>query len=634
MATDQQRMIELDASVLLGLNTAQAPTKLVTGQWRSLKNGYQDLLGDLTQRPGTIPVTGTALGASAGHLMKYPFINSVAVGAAPTLSAVAGAFTLPSDTYYVRYTYVTDHGETEASAEASQAIVLGESLRIVVPAIPFHANSINIYISTSTNTETLEVTETTSLSTDIEEPLTGGGAAYPTTNTTEFDEEILASSGTSLYAYYNNAWTAPTMTDALNQADIFDVNFTATLTSVDVRKIIADQGDLKSYDGDTVADITPAADDTSPAPANNLTTLNALGPRFIWSYQSHVFMAFAQSYAVWYSKRFTYDYFPTSQNLEWNRNNDYVNGCGVAFDNSCLIPMRNGWGVLLGSTFDDFEGNLFLNTTAGVIAPRSIQRVTYPDGSQTIIYLSDDSVHEIYDTGFEGTGSRRYSTRSIMQDRIDFNRIELTDEEKTGAVSFFDSDLSLYLLKFNKGAERIVYAYDVRTRQWYPWENIGANGFVNVDQVLYFAGDTGHLHKFDEELSDDWDDSAQATGTPVDFDVYTGLIEFEYTGFQSYLDYLIINAKQFSTASSLDVQIITFSSTTEYDEAVENQYMVWGSGEWGEAVWYNVNFTDLVGRPTRLVIKKKSYFYQIRFRNPRSELVKLYGYKMIGRTSK
>jgi hypothetical protein len=100
-------------------------------------------------------------------------------GAAPTLSAVAGTATLPSGTYYVRYTYVTDRGETAASAEASLAITLGQNLQVVVPALPSHASSINIYISSATNTETKQV-NTTSTTFDQSIPLVTGDA-YPST---------------------------------------------------------------------------------------------------------------------------------------------------------------------------------------------------------------------------------------------------------------------------------------------------------------------------------------------------------------------------------------------------------------------------------------------------------------------
>jgi hypothetical protein len=122
-------------------------------------------------------------------------------GAAPTLSAVAGTATLPTGTYYVRYTYVTDRGETAASAESSLAITLGQNLQIVVPALPSHANSINIYISSTTNTETKQV-NTTSTTFDQSVPLVTG-VAYPTSNTTTFTTDP---SGTN----YNGAHHAST----------------------------------------------------------------------------------------------------------------------------------------------------------------------------------------------------------------------------------------------------------------------------------------------------------------------------------------------------------------------------------------------------------------------------------------
>jgi hypothetical protein len=101
-------------------------------------------------------------------------------GAAATLSAIDGTATLPTGTYYVRYTYVTDRGETPASSEASVDITEGQDLQVVVPALPSHASSINIYISSSASTETLQI-NTTSTTYDQSVPLVDG-AAYPTTS--------------------------------------------------------------------------------------------------------------------------------------------------------------------------------------------------------------------------------------------------------------------------------------------------------------------------------------------------------------------------------------------------------------------------------------------------------------------
>jgi hypothetical protein len=96
--------------------------------------------------------------------------NLWASGAAPTLSAAAGTATLPTGTYYVKYAYVTDKGETALSAESSVAITLGQNLQIVVPALPSHANSINIYISSTSNGETFQA-NTTSTTYELSVPL-------------------------------------------------------------------------------------------------------------------------------------------------------------------------------------------------------------------------------------------------------------------------------------------------------------------------------------------------------------------------------------------------------------------------------------------------------------------------------
>jgi nucleoside-specific outer membrane channel protein Tsx len=139
----------------------------------------------------------------AKKVESHQNVTLLTAGAAPTLSAVAGTATLPTGTYYVRYTYVTDKGETAASAESSLAVTLGQNLQIVVPTLPSHANSINIYISSSTNTETKQV-NTTSTTYDQSAPLVTG-VAYPTTNTTTVTGTESASNGSSLSSYYHGA---------------------------------------------------------------------------------------------------------------------------------------------------------------------------------------------------------------------------------------------------------------------------------------------------------------------------------------------------------------------------------------------------------------------------------------------
>jgi hypothetical protein len=518
MANNQYQPFEVKVSPLLGTDTASAPTTLAKGRWRYQINAYQNKIGSSTKRPGSAPVTNTALGALIKHLTVYR-----------------------------------------------------------------------------------------------------SGAS----------ETILGTSGTSLYKYDSSAWSAAT--GSLTSADIQDVDFTNA--DLDSRKLIADGGSFKEYNAatHTVSAVTPAADDPDPAPGNALADINAKGPKYIFTYFGQVFLSDGKD--VWYySKPYEYDYFPETQFERWVRNNDYFTGNGVVFDNVVLLPMRKGWGILTGKDFDDIEGNLFLNTSNGCIAPRSIQKVTYPNGSQTVLFLSDDGVYEIYDTGYLDVGSRRYSTRSKMANIIDFTGIGFTDAEKSAASSYYDPQNYMYMLCISRDTQRLMFGFDTRNGEWYLWTNIRANGLVRTD-ALYYAGETGHLHKFDTMLYRDWNEVAKTTGTIVDWDCLTDLIAFEKSGYASYLDYLVVSSKQYDIPSSIDVEVRALTSSVEYENAINNEIMIWGLGTWGIAGWYNPDFSELVGKPKRLVLKKRSVYFQIRFRNNRDEPCELYDYSAIGRVS-
>lgn len=631
---DQEQHIEIPIDSQLGIYNAVAPTSLPKGGYLLKKNAYANKIGSNSKRWGSAPVTTSALAATIQYLTKYRYNNSVAVGAAPALSAVAGTATLPTATYYVRYTYVTDNGETAASAEASQVITLGQKLHIIIPAIPFHANSINVYISASTNTEKKEY-NTTTLTTEQIVPLTGT-IAYPTANTTAFNTELLAASGTTLYALYNGALNAATMTNALVSSNIYTVAFiNLALTSI---LFITDGGSVKSYNGSAVVNITPAADDTSPAPANYLATLNTLLPIYCWTFKGFLFISIGDD-SAWHSKLGQFDYFPTTFTTRYVRNNDYITGCGVSFGDVCLLPMRRGWGVTTYSSAVStlMTGNQFLNTISGNISPRAIQKLTYPDGSQTIAYLSDDGVYEIYDTGFidsSGSGARNYATRSLMKDKVDFTSYGFTEAEKIAANAYFDSVTNMYILCIKRSTTLYAFAYDVRSREWTGlWENIKVESTIRFNNVLYYAGATKLLHKYDDTLATDYDDFARTTGTIIDWDCYLDVLMLENSGYQSYLDYVIINAKNFLTPSTIDLTVVGTSDTSVYLNAVQSNYAVWDISLWDFCVLANADFSTIVGAPSRTLVKKRAYFFQIRLRNNRNELVELYRMKLIGRSS-
>jgi hypothetical protein len=468
---------------------------------------------------------------------------------------------------------------------------------------------------------------------DGSQPVTTAALGAPIKHLTSYKTSptaapaLLASSGTALYKYDGAATLTP-QAGVLATADIYTVDFTnSALTS---RLIIGDGASLKSYDGATVAAITPAADDASPAPANVLIDINTKGNKYVWAYSYHVFSSPGTN-EVFYSKRYEYDYFPETQYFQLVRENDYVNGPGIAFDNVCLIPMRRGWSILTGENFDNFEADKFLNTAYGVIAPRSIAKVTYPNGEQTVVFLSDDGVHEVFIAIADG-GGRVYGTRSLMKEQINFSAF--TDAEKAAAHASFDPDNNRYQLFIKSGSTQYCYVMDTRNKAWYPWTfPFGIEPSIRFDEVSYYAGATGHLHKFDDDLYSDWNESTKTTGTPVDFDVYGPLVSFEFSGYPSYLDYYILEAKQWTVPSTLDVEMVYGSNVISKPSALINEIFVWGITAYGRGQWSNLNFTDILNQAKRIIIKKKGHYFQRRLRNSRDEPALVYREKYIGRLS-
>jgi hypothetical protein len=109
----------------------------------------------------------------------------LATPAAPTLSQIAGG-ALSGRTYYVRIAYVNSLGETLGSIETS--LVLSANFLLVVSSPPplGSATGWNVYVSSSTGTETKQNTSVLAIGLSFTEPTSGliGGAALPSTNTT------------------------------------------------------------------------------------------------------------------------------------------------------------------------------------------------------------------------------------------------------------------------------------------------------------------------------------------------------------------------------------------------------------------------------------------------------------------
>jgi hypothetical protein len=433
------------------------------------------------------------------------------------------------------------------------------------------------------------------------------------------------------------------MTNALNTSDIYDADFTGINAGAIVNiKLIADGSALKQYNGTEVKLVTPAANDTSPAPENVLSNINTLGIKYVWAHSDYVFVSPGDN-QVWYSKRagqggadHQYDYFPSIHYNILVRKGDYINGCGIPFDDVCFIPMRNGWNVWMGTNFEDFDSSQYLNTINGLIAPRSAQIITYANGQQTIAYLSDDGVHEIFTTVLDNRG-KQYATKGLMKDKIDFEAFGFTEAEKQAAISKYIVGFNMYLLEITRDTTNYVFGYDTQNGEWYMWTGLQINSLIEFDGGIYFAGNDGMLKQFDKELNSDWTDIAKTTGTPVDFDRISGMIAFEDTGYPSMLDYYILKLKQYIVPASLDISIVYMRSMVEVEQALQNSYLVWDVSEWDIAAWANLDYTDLVSAPqrlsTRLKLPKQAYYFQIRWRNNRDEPVEVYGESLIGRTS-
>lgn len=431
------------------------------------------------------------------------------------------------------------------------------------------------------------------------------------------------------------------MTNAFASSNVFGVGYTDT---ADVSRLLfTDGGTLKEYDGTQVKNVTPAADDTLPLPANTLTTINARNLKYIWVFTGHVFVSDGSD-LMWYSKRYHYDYFPGgTQYFRFIADNDYVTGPGVSFGGLCLIPMRRHWGVITGETFDDgvsanpFKANQYLNTSNGNISSRGYAKITYPSGQQTIAYLSDNGVHEIYDTGLdsvETSGTRQYSTRNLMDNKINFNKYGFTDAEKAAAVASFDSINGRLLIAIDRDTTHYVFVYDTQNGEWYLWRlPWTTKALTEFNGAMYMGNTTGHLHTFDAALTTDWDNAAKTSGTTVKAYVVTGLLSAEFTGESSYFHYLQVESAMFSQKSSLDITFVYGAGALEMDKAIFNEIGVYNVSAYGEAQYANLSYTDNVNQVKRKKLHKKAKYAQIVFSNDRDEPMEILRYRIEGTAS-
>lgn len=521
---------ELETPSYGGLNTAFQFSLIPPTQSPSLQNAFMDEIGDISKRPGSVPVTTTALGSAIIHLTRYPF-------------------TTP--------------------------------------------------------------------------------------------DQLLATAGTTLYSLIAGVLTSATMTNPLLSANIYDADFTGINAGVLVNiKIIADGGILKQYDGTVVKDIVPAADDTLPAPANVLTDINTLGVKYSWVHSNYVFVSPGDN-QVFYSKQATqagsdnqYDYFPETNYTILVRKGDYINGPGIPFDDVCFIPMRQGWNVVTGTNFNDFDFGEYLNTINGVIAPRTPRIITKAGGQQTIAYLSDDGVHEIFTTVLDSRG-KQYATKNLMSNLINFEAYGFTTAEKTAAIAQYIVKFNMYLLEISRDTTNYVFGLDTRSSEWYVWVNLQINDMIENDGEAYFAGNDGHLKRFDKDLYTDWNETTKTTGTFVHWKRYGSAESGEFSGFPSMWDAFLVESKQWYVPATLDITFIFAQNTDVMLRVIKGEAFIEGVSEWGYAQYVNLNFTDLLNEPNEIIFEysRLSKYVQVLMENNRDEPVKLFKQKWKGRSS-
>jgi hypothetical protein len=166
-------------------------------------------------------LTPAAIASPRQLYQGQPLTSVAAPSSAPTLGQSAGG-SLPAGTYYVKYTWLYPTGqqgvnqETAASPEASLAVSSGNQLNVTLPSLPAGAVGANIYIGTSSGSETKQnaspVTGTTYAQTTA---ITTTGAAAP-------------SSGPAAQILYTAPGTSTNVSGASATAYITEIDITNT----------------------------------------------------------------------------------------------------------------------------------------------------------------------------------------------------------------------------------------------------------------------------------------------------------------------------------------------------------------------------------------------------------------------
>lgn len=155
--------------------------------WSSITNGSFGVTidGSPFTIAGLVFTGATNLNGIASTIATALNTAGVTPPAAPVLSAITGG-ALASFTYYAKTTYVTANGESVPSTEASLLVAANKVLGVASPASAGqYVTGYNVYVSTTTGTETKQNTTPIAIGTAWQMPNTGiiAGTAIPSTNT-------------------------------------------------------------------------------------------------------------------------------------------------------------------------------------------------------------------------------------------------------------------------------------------------------------------------------------------------------------------------------------------------------------------------------------------------------------------
>lgn len=167
-------------------------------------------------------VTSGNIAVTLGSLIANPTT-------APTLSKTTNAGSaLAAGTYYVKYTWINQFGETLVSPESNITTSTGEQLTITTPDLPSGCTGINIYMSNTTNTETFQTSSIIKTYTKNTAMLTG--KSVPTTNLTV--DYSMSNAINKLTSTINTSGTEPVIASSLsNSMSITGANGDSLATS-------------------------------------------------------------------------------------------------------------------------------------------------------------------------------------------------------------------------------------------------------------------------------------------------------------------------------------------------------------------------------------------------------------------